>query len=105
MESTTTERRRLEAIRRYAQDPSAALKSRWHVLFLVGGWLLIFIGTLVTLRWHPSPFVTVALTALGGILGGAGLVLEQSVKRWAGYAPYIDIARIDQRLAELSGAS
>jgi len=105
VESTTRERRRLQQLRRWAADPSLALKSRLHIYYKVSGWLLIFVGTLVALRWNPSPFVTVGFSAFGGILGGIGFLISTQLRRWPQIAPYVDTARIDQRLAELGPSS
>jgi hypothetical protein len=102
VESTTRERHRLEQLRRWTADPALALRSRRHLLYEVAGWLLIFLGTFIALAWNPSPLITVPLGALGGILGGVGFLTGAQLRRRPQFAPYIDTARIDQRLSVLA---
>jgi hypothetical protein len=95
------ERLRLQQLHRWTVDPSLPAKSKGPILFKSAGWLLILAGTFAALHWRASPFIVVALSAFGGILGGVGFYSEESRKRWPLIARYLDVDRIQRRLADL----
>jgi hypothetical protein len=97
-----SERRRLDRLLRFARDTSLVTKLRRHLVYLSIGWILIFVAVLLAIQWQVSPYVTIGLGAMGGILGGIGFLIESYQKQWPLVAPYIDAAKIERRLAELT---